>query len=42
MTRRSTHQAPEWTAAQSGWFIVSLVALGASLAFALLRLVGLA
>lgn len=42
MSRRSTHQAPEWTATQSWWLIASLVALGASLGFALLRMVGLA
>lgn len=36
--RRSTHQAPDWTPAQTGWFLVALIALACSLAFAAVRL----
>lgn len=42
MNRRSTHHAPDWTPMQTGWFIASLIALGTTLAFALLRMVGFA
>lgn len=36
--RRSTHQAPDWTPTQTLVFIVALIALACSLAFAAIRI----
>lgn len=36
--RRSTHQAPDWTPTQTVVFLVAMVALACSLAFAATRL----
>lgn len=36
--RRSTHQAPDWTPTQTVVFLVAMIALACSLAYAAIRL----